>query len=257
MATGNSLVSPSPASSPARAWLYVAFTGGSTEPSLGDTIWGDTTSTNAVLEYLVLNSGDWGAGTAAGYMILSNHDGTPWQSGEDFTANSTIAANHGTFTGVPVPNYAQFLTPNGDPVLAFDDTVNEVAVFKMVMPRHYDGTTGITITFGVSSATTTGDMSFAAFLKSITDNVDNAHDVGEDPSGLKMFAAPQVNQAVDAAGGVGDVRYFTITFTDGAQMDNIAAGELFYLFVMRDAQDSTNDDMVGDAKLTFIEITET
>ena len=40
-------------------------------------------------------------------------------------------------------------------------------------------------------------------------------------------------------------------------MDSIAAGELFYLLLMRDAQDTTNDDMAGDAEFVFMEIQET
>lgn len=256
MASGNTLAIWDALGTTSPDWFYVAFTDGSTEPSLGDTIWGDTSDANAVLEYLSLESGTWGGGDAAGFMLLSNHNGTDWTSGENFTANTTTAGNDGTLTSTPTANYATLDRANNDWVLDFDASVNEVALFKLVMPRNYDGG-GLTVTFGVTSTTTTGDMSFAAFLKSITDNVDNLNNVGTDPSGLKMFAAPQKNQAVDAASGAGRTRYFTITFTDGAQMDNIAAGELFYLLVMRDAQDSTNDDMAADAELVFIEIKET
>jgi hypothetical protein len=256
MASGNSLGGFSVLENAKPVWFYVAFTGGSTEPSLGDTIWGDTSNANAVLEYLSLESGTWGGNDAAGYMLLSNHDGTAWSSGENFTANTTSAGDHGTLTSTPVSCFATIDRANNNPVLDFHADVNEVALFKGVMPQHYGGS-GLTIRFGVSSTTTTGDMSFFAFLKSITDNVDNLNNVGTDPSGLKVFAAPQKNQAIDAASGVGRVRYFDITFTDGAQMDNIAAGELFQLLVMRDAQDSTNDDMAADAQLEFIDIKET
>ena len=256
MASGDHLLTILARSNPTATWLYVLFTGGSTEPSLGDTIWGDLSDANAVLEYLVLNSGTWGGGDAAGYMILSNHDGTTWTSGEDFTANTTTAGNHGTFTAVPVANFASPDTPNCDPSLDFDEAVNEVAVFAAVMPEHYGGN-GLTVTLGLTAGTVTGDMSFAVFLKAAKENVGNIHDVGLDPSGLKTYAAPQVNQAIDAATSVGTPRHAAITFTSGAQMDSIVAGDLFYILVMRDVQDGTNDDMSGDATLKFIRFVET
>jgi hypothetical protein len=100
-------------------------------------------------------------------------------------------------------------------------------------------------------------MSWAIFLKSYTDDVDNLSNVGADPSGLKVFAAPNVNTAVDAATVAGEITYFTITFANGADMDSIAAGEYFHMVLMRDAQDSTNDDMAADAEFVFAEIQET
>ncbi|KKL07581.1 hypothetical protein LCGC14_2584600, partial [marine sediment metagenome] len=72
-----------------------AFTSGSTEPSLGDTIWEDTSDENGILEFLSLESGTWGGGTAAGYMLLSGLSGAvaDWTSGENFTKNSSTPAN--------------------------------------------------------------------------------------------------------------------------------------------------------------------
>ncbi len=251
MASGNTLVPLTPQNNIAPAWAFVAFTGGSTEPSLGDTIWGDTSDENGTLEFLSLESGTWGGGDAAGYMLLSNLTGVvgDWTSGEDFTANTSTAGDHGTLTALPVDCFATLDTRNNKTVLDFDAASNEVAMFQGFMPRHYSGG-GITVTFGwMASTATTGDTSWAAFLMSVTDDADDLD--------TKNFAAPNRNQAVDVASVSGEVDYFTITFTDGVDMDSIAAGELFYLLVMRDAQDATNDDMAGDAELVFIEIQET
>lgn len=257
MASGDTLLKFEPLNNLSPAWFYVAFTSGSTQPSLGDTIWGDTSNANAVLEYLGHVSGTWGGGDEAGYMLLSNHNGTAWTSGENFTANTTTAGNHGTLTSVPVDAFATFDIVNNVPVLDFDASINEVALFMGVMPRHYAGTTGLTLTLGVTSTTATGDMSWAFFLKSITADVDNLNNVGTDPSGLKVFAAPNFNTAFDAASVAGEVAQEETTFLDGADMDSIAAGELFFLLLMRDAQDGTNDDMAADAEFVFIEIKET
>lgn len=252
MASGNTLERFEALSNMAPDWAFVAFTGGDTEPSLGDTIWGDTSDENGILEFLsALTSGTWGAGTAAGYMLLSNLTGgvADWTSGENFTANSSTPGDDGTLTALPVKCAAVPDRRNEKWLLDFDAASNEVAMWQGFMPRHYDGG-GLTITTGVASASaTTGDMSWKIFLMSVTSNVDNLR--------TKNFAAPQENTEVDAATTLGAEREFTITFTDGAQMDSIAKGEMFYILLMRDAQDGTNDDMAGDAEFVFMEIQET
>lgn len=249
MASNDTLHVIVPAHNLSPTWLWVAFTSGSTEPSLGATIYGSTSSADAILEYLVVVGGTWGGGNASGYMLLSNWDGSVWTSGENFNTTSEGSSDdHGTLTGTPTNCFATPDKIDDVLVLDFDDTVNEVAIFPVFMPRHYGGG-GVTLTFGVMATTaTTGDMSWSAFFMSITDNVDNLR--------TKNFAAPQSNTAVDAPTAVGNVRYFTISFSDGIQMDSIDEGEFCLLLLMRDAQDGTNDDMIGDAELVFIEIKE-
>ncbi len=251
MATTNTLAIFAPQSNLAPAWAFVAFTGGSTEPSIGDTIWGDTSDENGILEFLSLESGTWGGTDAAGYMLLSNLTGvvSDWTSGEDFTEGSSTPADHGTLTALPVDCFATLDVRNNKAVLDFDAAANEVAMFQGFMPNHYDGG-GLTVTVGwMATSATTGDTSWKMFLMSISDDADDLD--------TKNFAAPNSNAAVDVASISGEVDYFTITFTDGADMDSIAAGELFYLLLMRDAQDSTADDMAGDAEVVFIEVKET
>jgi len=238
-------------------WLWVAFTSGSTEPTAdGDgtaVIWGDTSNANAVLEYLRLTSGTWGGGDAAGYMLLSNWNGVAWTSGENFTADTSTPGNHGTLTSVPVSAAAtkdiRQGTATNTNLLDFDATTNELAVFPFLMPNNYDGG-GITVTVGVTASTaTTGDMSWAIFPKSVSDDVDDLD--------VKNFGSPNFNTSVTTASASGKVKYFDIAFTDGSDMDNIAAGELFFLMLMRDAQDATNDDMSGDGEFVFLAIKET
>ena len=240
----------------AHGWQYVVFTSGSTQPSLGDTIWGDTSNANAVLEYLGHVSGTGGGGNEVGYMLLSNHNGTAWTSGENFTANTTTAGNHGTLTATPVNCVATPDEANSGPVLDFDASVNEIAMFSAVMPANYGGG-GLTCNLAITSTTATGDMSWAMFMKSITKEVDNINAVGEDPSALKVFAAPNFNTAFDAAASAGDEAQETTGFTNGADMDSIAVNERFSVLLMRDAQDGTNDDMAADAQFEFLEIRET
>jgi hypothetical protein len=66
-----------------------------------------------------------------------------------------------------------------------------------------------------------------------------------------------VQAVTDAAPGTsGYVTIASIAFTDGAQMDSVAAGEGFRLSVIRDA-DNGSDTMTGDAELWAVEIKET
>ena len=252
MASGDTLVTFDARSGIRPSWAFVAFTSGSTEPSPADTIWGDTSDENGILEVLSLESGTWGGGDAAGYMLLSQLTGdvSDWSSGENFTANSSTPANHGTLTALPVFAAASIDIRASDlRLLDFDATSNEIEIFFIpTMSRAYAGG-GVTVSIWVLTTTTTGDMSFKGFFKSVTDNVDNLD--------TKNFAAPQSNTAIDAPGAVGRAKLFTITFTNGAQMDSVAAGEPFFFMLMRDAQDSTNDDMAGDAELLAGEIKET
>lgn len=257
MASGETLIPLLPNNNNPPAWVFAPFNSGSTQPSLGDTIWDDAASpdANGVLEYLGHVSGTWAGTDEVGYMLLSNVVGT--FTAANWTANSTTPANHGTFTAVATPAFATPGVIRSDTlVLNFDASDNEVALFPIVLPRHYGGN-GITINIGIVSTSTTGDMSFAAFLKSYTNDVDNLGDVGTDPSGLKVFADPQFNTAFAPATAIGDLRVDSIALTDGAQMDSLAAGEYGQLLLMRDAQDTTNDDMAADASLVFIEIQET
>lgn len=251
MSSGDTLVTWDALANKPPAWAFVAFTSGSVAPVAGDVIWGDTSNENGVLEVISVESGSFGGGDAAGYMLLSNLTGVvaDWTSGENFTKNTTTAANDGTLTVKPVDCFATLDLRNNVPVLDFDDTANEVAVFQAILPRHYGGG-GITVTLklGATSATT-GDMSFKAFFKSITSDADDID--------TKNFAAPQVNAAIDAPSASGEFNDAAITFTDGAQMDSLVVGEAFFILVMRDAQDGTADDMTGDAELLGIEMKET
>lgn len=57
--------------------LELAFTGGGTHVLLeGDTLTGATSAATATLERVQLTSGSWGAGDAAGWLILSGQTGT-------------------------------------------------------------------------------------------------------------------------------------------------------------------------------------
>lgn len=143
-------------------------------------------------------------------------------------------------------NYATLDTRNQHPVLDFNDTTNEDAVFTGIMVRHYDGG-GVTvyIHYAMSSATS-GDIDWDAAFERIGDQEQDLDSDG--------FAAVQSVDSTTVPGTSGLVDIVSIAFTDGAQMDSITVGESFRIKITRDA---ASDTATGDAELVAIEIKET
>jgi hypothetical protein len=135
------------------------------------------------------------------------------------------------------------------PVLDFDDSSSETAEFGGFMPRHYAGG-GVTVTIGwmaTDLTVTPHSVAWDVAFKSVTDDADDLDS--------KAFAA--VNTVVDQeADASGEVAYATVDFTDGVDMDSVAAGEYFRMSVKRD-HDHGSDNLTGDAELLFVEIKET
>lgn len=146
-------------------------------------------------------------------------------------------------------NFATFDTRNNHPVLDFDADTDETAVFSGVMPQNYAGTTGVTVYIHWSASTATAnDVAWDVAFERIGDG---QQDIDSDG-----FAAN--NSVIDTAPGTsGFVTIASVSFTDGADMDSVAAGEKFRLRITRDADNVSDDDMTGDAELHKIEIRET
>ena len=146
----------------------------------------------------------------------------------------------------PTSNYATLDTRNNHPVLDFDASTNEDAIFSGVMPRNYDGG-GLTVYlhYAMSSATS-GDVDWDVAFERIGDQ---QQDIDSDG-----FAAANSVDNTTVPGTSGNVDIVNVTFTDGADMDSIAAGEGFRMKVTRDA---ASDTASGDAELRFVEIKET
>jgi len=63
-------------------------------------------------------------------------------------------------------------------------------------------------------------------------------------------------QAVASAAG--ELKYDTITFTDGADMDSVTDNDFFCLTIRRDADDTSGtDSLTGDLELAAVQIRET
>lgn len=144
-------------------------------------------------------------------------------------------------------NFATADTRNVHPVLDFDASTAEAAVFSGVMPQNYAATTGVTvyIHYAMSSATS-GDIDWDAAFERIGDQ---QLDIDSD-----SFAAVNSVDTTTVPATSGNVDIVSIAFTNGADMDSVAVGEGFRLKITRDAG---NDSATGDAELRFVEIRET
>ncbi len=146
----------------------------------------------------------------------------------------------------PTANYATFDTRNGHPVLDFDGSTNETAIWTRWMPAQYAGTTGVTVTIAYTSSDTSGDIDWDVAFERMANAGD---DIDAD-----SFAAVNSTDGTTVPGTSGVPDYITVTFTDGADMDSVAAGDMFRISVARDA---ASDTATGDAQILSVLIEET
>lgn len=146
----------------------------------------------------------------------------------------------------PSANYATLDVRNAHPCLDFDATTNESAVFSAIMPQHYAGG-GVTVYIHYSMSSAVAD----------TVDWDVAFErIGDQQLDIDADSFADVNSVDDTTvpGTTGLVDVVSVAFTDGADMDSVAKGELFRLKITRDA---ASDDAAGDAELHAVEIRET
>src|SRR5688572_7809107 len=149
----------------------------------------------------------------------------------------------------PVSAFATFDTRNNHPVLDFDDTTDEEAIFLGVVPANYAGG-GLTIDIYCSFTSATSNVCrWEAMIERM--------DVSSLDTDADSFASSQ-SAAVTAPGTSGQIVKATITMTSGAQMDSLAAGESYRLKIRRDANATNGTDSVtGDAELHRVVIKQT
>lgn len=148
----------------------------------------------------------------------------------------------------PASAFATFDTRNAHAVLDFDASTDEEAVFRGVMPQNYAGG-GLTLKIHVMlTSATSGNVVLQAALERVT---------GQDADS-DGFASFQASGQVAANGTSGIESIATITFTNGAQMDSVVAGDEFRLKIRRDADSTTaTDDAAGDMEYKSCELRET
>jgi hypothetical protein len=146
----------------------------------------------------------------------------------------------------PASNFATLDTRNVHPVLDFDDTTNESAVFSAVMPESYAGG-GVTVYLHYTMTSAEAD----------TVDLDVSFElIGDQDLDIDGDSFAAVNSVDDTTvpGTTGLVDIVSVAFADGADMDSVTAGDGFRIKVTRDA---ASDDATGDLELLFVEIRET
>jgi len=155
-------------------------------------------------------------------------------------ASATLARWTPLSNEPPAANYATFDTrqatyPHG--VLDFDEATSECAVFRSVMPSWYAGT-GVTVyVSAASSSATSGTLGWLVAFERIGSEVQDLDADG--------FGDNNTITATTIPGTNGQPITLSTTFTDGADMDSVVAGEPFRFRVCRDV---ASDNMVGDAE---------
>ena len=154
---------------------------------------------------------------------------------------ATIFATLDTMVGTSTP-------AESIPVLDFDDTTQEYADFYGVLPANYAGG-GLTVTVIYSAAEAATDVvKWEAALRRIADDAEDLDTTAH---------TYDYNTVEDTApSAIGEVAYANITFTDGADMDSVAAGEYFILRVSRNPT-TGGTDVTGDASIHMVRIAET
>lgn len=146
----------------------------------------------------------------------------------------------------PSTNYASLSMRNGlHPMLEFDQTTGESAIFSAIMPQNYANTTGVTVYVTAMAVPTTGTMGWLLLLE----RMDAGTDLDSD-----SFVSSATVTATTVPGTSGQPLTLNAAITKGANMDSIVAGDLFRLKVTRDV---ANDSAGGDVQLIGVEIRET
>ncbi len=150
------------------------------------------------------------------------------------TAPTTLAASFNTRAGGSTPAEAT-------PLLEFDASTAWYMDFVGRLGSNYAGN-GLTVKFfWMAASATTGVTRWGAAFRRVQDDAED----------LDTSQTYDFNETDDTtASASGEVSEVTITFTSGADMDNLAAGEMFILRVYRNAGHA-NDTMAGNAQLLY------
>lgn len=145
----------------------------------------------------------------------------------------------------PTSNFATLDTRNAHPVLDFDTTTQETAIFSDVISAAYGGgDITVTVIAALTSATS-GTLGWDVTFE----RVGTSQDIDADG-----FATAQTITATTVPGTSGQLLSLSVSITAGsAGTDSLAAGEAYRLRVRRDV---ANDTATGDAELWAVVVSE-
>jgi hypothetical protein len=161
-------------------------------------------------------------------------------------SGNTLAAFPPAAYEPPAANYATLNVRNQHPVLEFDTTTQETAIWSGVMPQHYAGGNIVVHVRWAAASATSGTIGWDATLERV--------DAGTLDTDADSFATAQTITAATVSGTSGVTSVTSVTCTAGATgTDSVAAGDLFRVRIRRDV---ANDTATGDAQLFSVELRE-
>lgn len=148
----------------------------------------------------------------------------------------------------PASAYATLDTRNSIAVLDFDGATDEEAFFRGVLPDNYAGG-GLTVDlYSMATSATSGTYRYQVAIE--------REDLATDHDSNSL--ATDQSAGASTAGTSGVATKVSVTFTSGANMDSLAAGEPFRLRVHRDADGTSGtDDITTDIELMTVVVKET
>lgn len=162
------------------------------------------------------------------------------------TVYQHFAPEDAVFLAANFPQYVRNLGTNF-PVtgLAFDGgSTDEDCFFKFVATNYGSGNLTLTIYWYADTASS-GNVLWGARIAAITANTDT-QDVE-----TKAFATAQTQQ--DSHLGTTNQRLHSVDLTI-SNLDSLANGDVVWLHFYRDASDTTNDTMTGDAIMVMLRL---
>jgi len=145
----------------------------------------------------------------------------------------------------PAANGATMDYRGTHPVLVFDDTVAQSAVFTAIMPRAYAGG-GITVRVHSTATAVTGTVGWTVEVE----RIGTTQDIDTDGYAAGQTITPV---AVNATSGI--VTIASVAIASGAPMGSVAIAEAFRVRITRDV--ASGGRAVGKAQLLVVEVEET
>jgi len=143
----------------------------------------------------------------------------------------------------PASNFATLDTRNSIAVLEFDGgTTDESTTFVGVMPEAASLGSGLKVAITwMADTATSGNVRWGVQFERMNTNLNS--------DSFDTSAVTEGNSAANGTSGIPSVLELTCTAIDG-----ITAGDAFRVKVYREASDTTNDTMSGDAQLISVEV---
>lgn len=204
---------------------------------------GDGTQ-NRTERFSVLSNGNVGIGNSSPSYRLdvsgSGNFSAVFENGNRLK-NRTLAYFTALDNQPPASGFATLDTRNSIAVLDFDDTVSESGVFVGIMPENASLASGIDVRLHwIATTGTTGICRWGVQFEEMISDLD-----------IDSFdtTVAEGGSTTNATNGVP-----TVTEIRCTGIDSITAGDLFRILVYRDATDTVNDTLSGDAELLAIEL---